>query len=70
MLNNSHFVCENVNGFPRVYVIPFLAILKDKKKTYSVEMAMWDFIVEESHLWYLFDELAKISTPKKLSLLS
>lgn len=33
-------------------------------------MAMWDFIVEESHPWYLFDELAKISTPKKLSLLS
>ena len=49
MLNNSHFVCENVNGFPRVYVIPFLAILKDKKKTYSVEIVMWDFIVEESH---------------------
>lgn len=48
MLNNSHFVCENVNGFPQVYVIPFLAILKDKKP-YSVEMVMWDFIVEESH---------------------
>lgn len=47
MLNNSHFVCENVNGFPRVYVIPFLAILKDKKP-YSVEMVMWDFIVKES----------------------
>ena len=33
-------------------------------------MVMWDFIVEESHPWYLFDELTKISTPKKLSLLS